>query len=267
MRRICMIPNSSAKRSRLMFNPSRIRNDFAEAATAYDAHASLQQQVLTRLLEFAGPLPAQASVLDAGCGTAAFARLTGHKNITGIDAAYGMCQTAQANCRVAQADMSALPFADGAYDRVFSSLALQWVDDWRAALTECLRVVKPGGMLAFSTFVEGTLRELQESFAQIDQYAHNSTFPPAAEIQQFLQSTGYSVSIQADCIRETDDDLLTFGKRLKGLGAGNKHPLARKGLTTPRQWQHVEQYYRQHFSAEGRINTSWQVIWVKVQKP
>lgn len=46
---------------------------------------------------------------------------------------------------VAQADASALPFADDSFDAALSFLMLHHVGDWEAALHELVRVVKPGG--------------------------------------------------------------------------------------------------------------------------
>ena len=46
---------------------------------------------------------------------------------------------------------TALPFADGSFDVVFSSFgALQFVSDIEAALAEVARVLRPGGRFAFS---------------------------------------------------------------------------------------------------------------------
>ena len=43
-----------------------------------------------------------------------------------------------------------LPFEDGSFDLVVSALAMDYVEDWGAPLSEFFRVLKPGGKLAFS---------------------------------------------------------------------------------------------------------------------
>src|SRR4029077_10511260 len=67
-----------------------------------------------------------------------------------------------------RADAYALPFATASFDLVFSNLMLQWCDDLDAVFAEIARVLKPGGLLLFSTFGPGTLAELREAWAAGD---------------------------------------------------------------------------------------------------
>lgn len=54
-------------------------------------------------------------------------------------------------CPVA-ADMTALPFADGGFDRVLCRFGLMFVPDLMAALTEMRRVLRPGGVAALAVW-------------------------------------------------------------------------------------------------------------------
>ncbi len=49
--------------------------------------------------------------------------------------------------RVLQGDATALDAADGSYDAVFCYHLLHHADDWRAAVREAARVLRPGGRL------------------------------------------------------------------------------------------------------------------------
>jgi ubiquinone/menaquinone biosynthesis C-methylase UbiE len=48
---------------------------------------------------------------------------------------------------VRQADATELPFEDDSFDVVISCIMLHHVGDWRGALSECARVLQPGGLL------------------------------------------------------------------------------------------------------------------------
>lgn len=57
---------------------------------------------------------------------------------------------AQGSVQFVRGDGGAMPFADGFFDRVVCTEVLEHVADDRAVLTEIVRVLRPGGMLAIS---------------------------------------------------------------------------------------------------------------------
>jgi ubiquinone/menaquinone biosynthesis C-methylase UbiE len=77
--------------------------------------------------------------------------------VVAADIAPGMLERAKQQSRWlrrfarVRADAYALPFGDASFDLVFSSLMLQWCDDLDAVFAEIARVLKPGGLLLFST--------------------------------------------------------------------------------------------------------------------
>lgn len=245
-----------------MYNPLTIQKDFDRAAPAYDQHATLQQHVLLQLVARMPRIAPTACILDAGCGTGHFVRHTRLGNIVALDCAYGMCALAQAASTAVNADMNRLPFAGNSFDMVFSSLALQWAGDWKATLREWKRVVKPGGYITFSTFGDGTLHELAESFRQMDNHSHVSSFISAEDIWQQMDAT-----VERETINEYYPDIFSLGRHLKVLGARNKHVNAKRSLTTPRQMERVQEHYHRQFGTAHGLRVSWNVLYVRLQLP
>lgn len=94
-------------------------------------------------------------VLDAGCGTGrGTAKLT-------AQGAYVICTDiglrllaytrAHYPCAPAQADILAFPFAENTFDVVFSSEVIEHTPTPINAISEMVRVLKPGGALVLST--------------------------------------------------------------------------------------------------------------------
>ena len=116
-------------------------------------------------------IPAEARVLDAGCGNGIFhAALFQDRPVVGIDYALGMCRLAhRRGLQVYHADAKSLPFADQQFDLIYSSEILQCSDSLAPILTELSRVCRPGGRIVVSTLNKSSLlrrimREVRKAF-------------------------------------------------------------------------------------------------------
>jgi malonyl-CoA O-methyltransferase len=240
-----------------MFDTKQVGQDFSNAASAYDTYAALQQQVLTELINKALPkIPQGAFVLDAGCGTGRLGQQLKQYPIAQLDVAYAMCaKAAGPDAPAINGSVDALPFTDNTFDVVFSSLVLQWVPDWKKAMEEMQRVLKPGGLLAISTFGPHTLKELKESFAAVDKYSHVSSFIPREAFAETQTITEYY------------PDVLALMRHLKIIGARNKLLGRRKSIMTRGQMTRVEQRYKERFGVAAGLPVTWEILYSVIVKP
>lgn len=100
-------------------------------------------------------LPADGEVLDIGCGEGRFCRLMQARGLRTL----GLDPTADLLAHAQQADpqgayvqgrAEALPFEDARFDAVVSYLSLIDIEDFRTALQEASRVLRPGGRLVIA---------------------------------------------------------------------------------------------------------------------
>jgi len=253
-----------------MFDASAIKASFGRAADDYDANAHLQRVVRQHCLQLVKPLlPKMSRVLDAGCGTGAlFTEAAGLGwRMFGFDLSGGMCtHAARKNHPVINADAAQMPIASESIDGIISSLMLQWANDPEAVLAEMQRVLTPGGYVMLSTLAEGTLIELKQSFAAIDNAAHVSEFEPAHRLLALAENVGLSlVSARQTAIVEYYPDTVALMQALKSIGAGNKRTNRRRGLMTSRQFARLEQEY-QKFSTPQGLPATWQALYLVLRK-
>lgn len=246
-----------------MFDRQAVKLAFGRAAAEYDAQAQLQRQVREHGVTLAEDYWKEgAAILDAGCGTGAFAQETGRWRVTGLDMALGMCREAQGKHAVVNADAAAMPFADGSFDGLFSSLMLQWANDPTAVWREMARVVRRGGVCVVSTLVQGTLQELREAFAAVDDAPHVSEFLSGTDVVEAATQAGFQVIAgEAQVITEHYVDMLSVMHSLKAIGAGNKHAARRRGMMTPRQMERLA-YKRD----ERGLPVTWRVMYLTLGK-
>jgi SAM-dependent methyltransferase len=132
--------------------------------------------VAARLVKFAGVRDGHA-LLDVGCGTGVVA-ITAARNgarVSGLDLTPELLDRARENSRIAnvkidfrEGDVEALPFNDGAFDVVLSQFGHMFAPRPDVALAEMLRVLKPGGTIAFATWPPELL--IGSTFALVGKY-------------------------------------------------------------------------------------------------
>lgn len=112
------------------------------------------------LVRFAGVTAGQ-QVLDVACGTGVVAVTAARRgaHVKALDLAPALLERARENAAMAEVeveftegDVEALPYADASFDVVLSQFGHMFAPRPEFAVREMLRVLKPGGRIAFNTW-------------------------------------------------------------------------------------------------------------------
>jgi ubiquinone/menaquinone biosynthesis C-methylase UbiE len=134
---------------------------------SYDRVADIYERVhAPRFAEPAGDLVELARVedgamvLDVGTGTGIVAEVVQRRgaSVIGIDPSLGMLEAARERrpaVPVLAGEAIDLPFSDGSFDRVLGNFVLAHFTKVETALFDLIRVTVPGGILGFTTWMDG----------------------------------------------------------------------------------------------------------------
>ncbi|NLU67759.1 methyltransferase domain-containing protein [Streptomyces sp. HNM0574] len=206
-------------------------NDYESFAAAYSAENenNLVNGYYARpaMVRLAGDV-AGRRVLDAGCGsgplTAALRERGAH--VTGVDVSPAMLELARRrlgeDADLHLADLAGrLPFADGAFDVVVSSLVLHYLEDWGPTLAELRRVLGPGGRLVASVdhpFVAYTLQDPRPDYFASTSYTFDWSFDGRLHPMRFWRKPLHAMT----------EAFTAAGFRITALSEPQPEPAARE---------------------------------------
>ena len=272
-----------------------VRRAFERAAATYDSAAVLEREIGQRMAERLALVKLEpAAILDAGCGTGeglaelhtrfpqaaiagldiAFAMLTAARQRLSAGAAEGRtlarlfgAEGPRPSVALVGADLRRLPFAAGAFDLVWSNLALQWINDPPLAFAEFRRVLRAGGLLTFTTFGPDTLVELKAAFSEVDRAPHVSRFVDMHDLGDMLLDAGFAEPVMdMEKLTLTYVDALALMRDLKATGARNAMLGRRRGLTGRRRWDRMTRAL-EAFRRHDRLPASFEVVYGHAWKP
>lgn len=253
-----------------MHNYSRqhIQTHFDHAAPSYDEAAILQKTVAERIDERLDLTTVEAKVIvDLGAGTGLLTEKVMQRypqaKVFAVDLSYKMLEVAKsrlqtprftglgntvnqllAQCKLTKklftkniaipinADAFQLPFADGSVDMLVSNMMLQWCDDLDAVFSEIRRVLKPEGLIMFTSLGPDTLKELRQAWQTVDmEQEHVNTFIDMHDMGDALVRAGFGQPVMdVETFTLTYEKPIGVLKDLKAIGATNANQQRQTGL-------------------------------------
>ena len=185
---------------------------FAERAPEKPYNADLERPATRSLL----PDIEGTDVLDTGCGPGITTEelVNAGASVVGADVSARMLDHARervgADADLVRLDLGrGLPFADGSFDLVHSSLCFTYVRDWEDLFAELARILRPGGHVVFST---------QHPFDDAQRLGPDDYFA-TEEVAETWHSFGEPVEVRfyRRPLQATIDPLLAAGFALERL--------------------------------------------------
>ncbi len=253
----------------------RIQKHFDAKAICYESSAILQRNVCKELLQRLDLTRLKPQVvLDVGCGTGWGTQdlLKKYKkaNVLSLDLSPEMLKQTKSKGswlrkpKLICADAEDIPLENESVDLIFSNLMLQWCD-YKKVFAEFKRILKPNGLLMFSTFGPDTLKELRQSWAQVDEHAHVNEFTDMHDLGDELIYAGLAEPVMdMDVLTLTYKDVMSVMKDLKAIGANtilkDQKNAANMGLVTPAKLKRVIAHY-ESFRCDGVVPASYEVVY------
>lgn len=275
----------------LKVNRQHLKQHFSHAAPSYDDAAILQKTVAERIDERLELTTVQAQrIADIGAGTGLLTvklmQRYPHAELFAVDLSEAMLHQARSRlikpkmpklgavnrllpqnlankcgAVMLNADAFALPFADNSLDMLTSNLMLQWCDDLDAVFAEFRRVLRPDGLLMFTTFGPDTLKELRQAWNMADaEREHVNHFIDMHDIGDALIRAGFGQPVMdVEHFTLTYDKPIGVMKDLKAIGATNASLNRNRGLMGKERFQAMLNAY-ETLRHDGKIPATYEVV-------
>lgn len=257
--------------SEFRLDRAAVLRSFGRASAQYHDAAHLQSAVGAELLARLQYFPLEPRViLDLGAGTgrgaAALRARFPRTRVLAVDPVYAMMQEARRRQRFWRrydcicADGCAMPFAAHSVDLVYCNLMLQWCAAPATLFQELQRVLRPGGLLLFSSFGPATLQELRGAWASVDAHSHVSAFTDMPELGAALMKAGMTEPVMDRELQVRHyADVYALMNELRAIGARHAATDRRRSLTGRHRLQAMAAAYESLRHAAG-LPASWEII-------
>jgi ubiquinone/menaquinone biosynthesis C-methylase UbiE len=174
-----------------------VKEGYNSIADRYLAERTRDSEDVRLLSDFIERLPANANVLDAGCGAGIpiSQMLNEHFNVTGVDFSESQIELAKKNVpnvKFLCEDMTKMNFAENTFDGITSYYAIIHIprEEHQSLLANFHRMLKPGGFALLCLGAEHLIDDIDENYLGTRMYwSHYDT----ETYLKMLNDCGFSV--------------------------------------------------------------------------
>lgn len=280
---------------------SAVQRQFNRSAMSYDAHAHVQRSMADQLARSLAEWKNKGfindpSILEIGCGTGALTQILVNEwpsaKITALDIApemievaskrllsalhpgTGGCTTDFLSLLQADIEMWAINAPESSVDIIVSNACFQWLSSPQKTLGHLRRMLRPGGLLIFTTFGPDTFREMHEAFNEVyrangvEPQRHGLSFHSPVQWEIMLQESGYSSfhcehSIHMEKYASARDFLYS----VKGMGASTTEAGPISGHSLRRLFTNMYKEYEDKFSMQGGVTATYDLLFIQSMAP
>ncbi|MBI3371572.1 MAG: methyltransferase domain-containing protein [Betaproteobacteria bacterium] len=256
----------------------RARRAFERAAPTYFDAARLEREVGARMLERLELIRLEpGTIVDAGAGPGPQAeglrRRYARALYVPLDTSLAMLREQRARSgwmrRVFSrrspaavcADMRGIPLAAGSCGLVWSNMALHWMSDPVPALREFGRVLRPEGLLMFSTLGPDTLKELRGAWEAAGAGPQAHRFRDMHDLGDMLTGSGFSSPVvDMEIITMSFASVAALVADLRATGQSSSAAGRRRTLTGKHRWAAVREMLESR-AVDGRLAFTAEVVY------
>ena len=252
-------------------DPAAVRRRFDRAAGGFDRADYLHRHSFDQLIERLSPLVIKpGTIVDLGSATGTGSRALAKKfrgaRVLAVDLSGGMLRVSRGNrsrfskVREVQADARQIPLADQHADLLFANMVLPWLPELPDCFSEVARVLKKGGVFAFSTLGPDSLATLTNAWREVDGDGHVNRFADMHDVGDALVAAGL-----ADPVLDVDRLTVTYGsvdalyRDLTACGARNCLENRRRTLTGKARFERLTEQLRAGTTA-GRLAIELELV-------
>lgn len=255
------------------FNQEDLIKNLKKAALTYEQSAVVEQEVAQRLCERLDYMKIQPKIiLELGAGTGICTRLLEKRypraKLFAVDLSLDMLRQAQkhkkwlSRTRLINADAHALPLPRKSVDMVVSNLMLPWCPNISQIFMEVRQVLKPEGLLLFSSFGPDTYKELRQSWQVVDDYPYVHPFIDMHDIgDALLHSQFLDPVMDMEILTMKYQDIYRFFHDQQHKGSTNILKERRKTLTGKQRFRQFLAAYEELRDQEGLWPVTYEIIY------